>query len=105
MALISISGGDDLRLLLRMHVRGLAVSVPLLAMVVSQVSVLLCLLVVAVVVVMGSLAIVIRRCLMLRGGIAMMSAGWMLLCICRGHTPVPGARRYAAGKQENLHHS
>ena len=76
----SFDGGHFL--LLRMHVRNLAVSVRILAMIVSRGSVLLRLFVVAVIVVMGCLAMVMGRRLMLRSRMVMMLAGDVPLFLC-----------------------
>jgi hypothetical protein len=66
-------------LLLRMLVRGLAVPVRVLAVVVCRGSMLLRFIVIALIVMMGSLAMVMRRRFMLRGSIVMMLAGYVLL--------------------------
>jgi hypothetical protein len=65
-----------------MLVCGLAVPVRILAMAESRGSVLLRLFVVAVIVVMGCLAMVMGRRLMLRSRIVMMLAGCVLLFLC-----------------------
>jgi hypothetical protein len=59
-------------------------AIGVLAMVVRRGGVLLRLFVVAVIVVMGRLAVVMGRRLMLRRGIVMMLAGRMLLFLCHG---------------------
>jgi hypothetical protein len=72
-------------LLLRMHVCGLGVPVRILAMVLSRGSVLLRFFMISVIVVMGRLAVVMRRRLMLRSGIVMMFAGSVSLFLCHGN--------------------
>jgi uncharacterized membrane protein YGL010W len=68
-----------------MLMRGLAVAVRILAMVVSRGRVLLRLLMVAVIVVMGRLQVVMRRRRMLRSGIVMVFAGRVLLFLGHGN--------------------
>jgi hypothetical protein len=69
-----------------MHVRGLAVSVRVLAMVEGRSGVLLCLVVVAVIVVMGRLVVVVGRRLMMCSSIVVMLAGRVLLFLCHGNS-------------------
>jgi hypothetical protein len=68
-----------------MLVRDLAVTVRILAMVVSRGRVLLRLLMVAVIVVMSRLQVVMRRRMMLRSGIVMVFAGRVLLFLGHGN--------------------
>jgi hypothetical protein len=68
-----------------MLMRGLAVAVRVLAMVVSRGRVLLPLLMVAVIVMMGRLPVVMRRQLMLRSGIVMVFSGRVLLFLGHGN--------------------
>jgi uncharacterized membrane protein YGL010W len=67
-----------------MLMRGLAVAIRVLAMVVSRGRMLLRFFVVAVIVVMSRLPMVMRRRLMLRSRILMMLAGWVLLFLGHG---------------------
>jgi len=72
-----------------MRVRRLAVSVRILAMVQSRGCVLLRLFVVAVIVIMGSLAVMMRRCFMVRRRIVMMFTRWVLHFVCHGEVLLP----------------
>ena len=63
----------------------LAVFVALVAMLVGGGSMLLGLVVIAVIVVVGSLPVVVRRCLMVRGSIVVVLASRMFLFLCHGN--------------------
>ena len=56
--------------------------VRILAMVQSRGCVLFCLFMVAVIVIMGGLAVMMRRCFMVRRRIVMMFARWVLHFVC-----------------------
>jgi hypothetical protein len=85
-----------------MHVRGLAVPVRVLAVVLCRGSVLLRFIVIAMIVIMGSLAVVMRRRFMLRGSIVMMLAGLVLLFLCHGKILLQNEIHDVSGRNARL---